>query len=262
LYFRFAKISTGAHAPLTWITACVVKLTVTKLDNIKLLIRMDSGNDAMDNIKLFIKEDVDFLIKRNMRKEALEKWLHTAKENGVESKPRDGKVVYTGSIYRDKGLGNPLRIVFSITVRTTLANGQMLLTPEIEAQTWWTSLNIAEQDIIRMYRDHATCEQFHSEIKTDIGLERFPSGKFDTNAAILKLAALALNILRIIGQSALHIGGKLTRHEVKRLRAKTVINRFMLIAGRVITHARQMILTLGQSNIWRDTFTRLYAALG
>jgi len=228
----------------------------------KLLIRMDSGNDAIDNITLFMKEDVDFLIKRNLRSETTDEWLEIAKEYGDETHPRDGKVVYTGEIYRDKGLEKPLRIVFQVTVRTMMANGQMLMEPRIDVQTWWTSLENIEEQVILLYRDHATCEQFHSEIKSDIGMERFPSGKYDTNAAILMLTALAYNILRIVGQTSLRFNDQLTRHNVKRLRAKTVINRFMMIAGRVIEHARQTFLTLGRSNIWRDTFTRLYTAFG
>jgi len=229
----------------------------------RLLVRMDSGNDALDNIKLFIKEDVDYIIKRNCRGESLDDWFEIAEKQGVRTDPRVGKTVYTGSVYRNKkGIESPLRIVFEVIERTSKANGQMLVLPELEVNTWWTSLANPEGDIIRSYHDHATCEQFHSEIKTDIGLERFPSGKFNTNAAVLKLAALAFNILRIIGQSALRTGAKFTRHDVKRLRAKTVINRFMFIAGRVITHARDTILTLGRSNIWRHAFTKLYAAFG
>jgi hypothetical protein len=228
----------------------------------KLLVRMDSGNDALDNIKLFIKEEADYIIKRNLRKETAEEWLDIAKEHGTPESPREGKIVYTGSVLRDKGLEKPLRIVFSVTERTSLANGQMLLEPDIDVQTWWVSLENTGKEVIRLYHEHATCEQFHSEIKTDIGLERFPSSKFFTNSAILKLAMLAYNILRIIGQWALGTGEKLTRHDVKRLRAKTVINRFIFIAGRVISHARQMFMTLGRSNIWRHVFLRLYEAFG
>jgi hypothetical protein len=220
---------------------------------------MDSGNDSLDNIKLFAKNDVDFIIKRNCRGESLDDWLEIAEKNGVRSDPREGKTLYIGSVYRNrKGLKEPLRIVFRVSERTSQPDGQLLLLPEIEVDTWWTSLGNPEMEIIRSYCDHATCEQFHSEIKTDIGLERFPSGKFATNAAILLLAALAFNILRIIGQSALRIGENLTRHDVKRLRDKTVINRFIFIAGRIISHAREIFLTLGRSNVWRHTFTRLY----
>ena len=224
----------------------------------KLLVRMDSGNDALDNIKLCIKEKADYIIKRNIRKESIDGWLETAMEQGVASTPRDGKTVYTGSILRDRGLEKPLKIVFKVTVRTMLASGQILVVPDVDVQTWWTSLENEPEDIIRLYRDHATCEQFHSEIKSDIGLERFPSGNFTTNAAILKLAALAYNILRIIGQSSLSGDTKLTRHTVSRLRAKTVIKHLIFIAGRVISHAGQVFLSLGQSNIWRNAFLRVH----
>ena len=99
--------------------------------------------------------------------------------------------------------------------------------------------------------------EFHAELKTDIGLERFPSGKFDTNATIMKLSALAFNILRIIGQTA-NGNVKLTKHAVNRLRLRTVIKRFIFIAGRAVTHARQTFITLGRSNIWRDTFANMF----
>ena len=226
----------------------------------KLLIRLDSGNDSLDNIKLFNSEGADYIIKRNLRNESLEQWLITAKQHGTATNPRDGKTVYVGSVYRDRGLENPLRVVFSVTERTTLANGQLLLAPDIEVDSWWVSLDNTEKDVIRLYREHATCEQFHSEIKSDIGLERFPSCRFDTNAAILKIAAFAYNILRIIGQTALYGGGKLVRDGTKRIRVKTVIQNLIYIAGHVVSHARQKFLNLGRCNIWRNTFIGLYQA--
>jgi hypothetical protein len=226
----------------------------------KLLVRMDSGNDALDNIKICHKEGVDYIIKRNLRKESIIEWLKVARENGEAIEHREGKTVYTGSITRDRGLESPIRIVFRVTERTILANGQILLEAKIDVDTWWTSLENSPEDIFRLYREHATCEQFHSEIKSDIGLERFPSSHFNTNAAILKIAALAYNILRIIGQTALGVGKKLTRHDVRRLRAKTVMKRLIFIAVHVISHARQVFLSLGRSNLWRETFFKVYEA--
>ena len=50
----------------------------------------------------------------------------------------------------------------------------------------------------------------------DLDLERLPSGKFDTNDAILHLGAFAYNCLRLIGQ--LGLTGKIAplRHPAKR----------------------------------------------
>ena len=53
--------------------------------------------------------------------------------------------------------------------------------------------------MIRFYEDHGTNEQFHSEFKTDMDMERLPSGKFATNSLIITLGMLAYNILYTIG---------------------------------------------------------------
>lgn len=50
-----------------------------------LLVRMDSGYDSLDNIKLMFKKETqaDFIIKRNLRKESPEAWLAIAKQQGM-----------------------------------------------------------------------------------------------------------------------------------------------------------------------------------
>jgi hypothetical protein len=57
--------------------------------------------------------------------------------------------------------------------------------------------------IIKLYQRHGTHEQFHSEIKSDLDMERLPTGKFDSNDAILHLAMFAYNCLRLLGQRGL-----------------------------------------------------------
>jgi hypothetical protein len=228
-----------------------------------ILVRMDSGNDAKINIVVCDEEKVDFLIKRNLRSEKPGEWLSIAKEgDAAPYSPREGKTVYTCSSYRDLGLGKAVRIVVCATERTMSSKGQILLVPEIEVDTWWTSLvEENEETIIELYHEHAICEQFHSEIKSDIGLERFPSGYFETNGAILNIAMLAYNMLRVIGQKSIIPGEKAPRSGVLRIRAKTVMQRLMYIAGNVTSHARRHFVSLGRSNLWRDAFLSVYAAL-
>ena len=229
----------------------------------KLLFRLDSGNDSGDNIELFFKENVDFVIKRNLRKESREKWVEIAKSCGIKTTQRDGKIVYTGSTFKEKD-GRKIRIVFMVTERTIDKFGQGLLEPQIDIQTWWVSPGLQtnfDDEIVKLYREHAICEQFHSEIKTDIGLERFPSGKFATNALILQIVMIAYNVLKIIGYAALNLGVKLTKHDVGRLRIKTVIQRFINIAVHVVNHARKTYLDFGKSNKWRDAFVYIHAIL-
>lgn len=84
-----------------------------------------------------------------------------------------------------------LRAGYEITERTIDKYGQFNLVLEAEVETRWTNLT------------HGECEQFHSEVKNDMNLERLPSGKFTTNAFILELAIVAYNILRMIDQHAI-----------------------------------------------------------
>ena len=74
--------------------------------------------------------------------------------------------------------------------------------------------------------------------------ERLPSGKFDTNDAVLSLAVLAYNSLRLIGQHCLLGKDAPVRHPGKRRRLRTVMQEIMYLAVSVAEHARLMVLGL------------------
>lgn len=153
-----------------------------------------------------------YLIKRNLRKESKQDWLQTAQACGQMSTPRLGKQVWQGDCYRNReGTNDPLRIVFRVTQRTIEADGEALLVPDVEVETYWTSLDADADKVIQLYYAHGSSEQFHSELKTDLDLERLPSGKFQTNELVLVLGmvvylsavAQAGNVLQMIGQKGL-----------------------------------------------------------
>ena len=71
---------------------------------------------------------------------------------------------------------------------------QRLLIPHRSIHFWRTNLPADEfsmEDIIHLYKDHGTSEQFHSEFKSDLDLERLPSSKFNTNQLWLQLSKIA-----------------------------------------------------------------------
>lgn len=231
-----------------------------RLTDKPLLIRLDSGNDSIDNVAVLMDSGCYFIIKRNLRRESKDGWFDMAKQycKNITS-PRDGKTIYIGSDWKNvtsKQFNKDftLRAGYEITERTIDKNGQMLLFPDVEVETWWTNLGESDQAIIDLYHAHGECEQFHSEIKTDMDLERLPSGKFETNALVLELCLIAYNILRMIGQGT--SGGRAPRQKrnVKRRRIRTVINNLIMMASHVTCHARQLIIGLGKSNVWRHLF--------
>ena len=228
-----------------------------------LLIRLDSGNDSIDNVAVLMDAGCYFIIKRNLRRESKDSWFEMAKQYCQNiSSPRDGKTVYIGSDWKtvfSKQFSREftLRAGYEITERTIDKYGQFNLVPEVEVETWWTNLGDSDEEIIRLYHAHGECEQFHSEIKTDMDLERLPSGKFATNALILELGMVAFNILRMIGQGT--IGGRAPRQKrkVRRRRLRTVISNLIMMASHVTTHARRLTIGLGKSNVWRHIFADL-----
>lgn len=239
------------------------------LTNKQFLIRMDSGNDAAINMGIIIEDGSWFIIKhKRKRDEAKEDILRIVKECCKNiTTPREGKTVYIGSDWqkinynRLNGTGGEttLRLVYEVIERTIDKNGQPLLFPDIEINTFWTNLDWSDEEVIESYHQHGESEQFHSEIKTDMDVERLPSGKFKTNELVLELTILAYNILRMIGQYSLKSGNRpLERKKVKRKRLRTVISTFIQFASHVIEHGRQKILSLGKSNIWRYVFGDIY----
>lgn len=237
-----------------------------------LLIRLDSGNDASENIGIFMEEsyrynNVSFIIKRNPRQESKEEWLASVKECCTNiQKPRDGKTVYIGQTFRDVTYTLPnktektagIRTIYEITERTIDKHGQYFIVPDIELDTYWTNLPLSDQNIIDLYHAHGESEQYHSEIKTDMDVERLPSGKFDSNKLVLELTIIAYNILRIVGQESLKKRDDPGRKKVRRRRIRTIISNLMQFAGHLTEHAGRLVLSIGRSNRWRFTFKRIY----
>lgn len=237
-----------------------------------LLLRLDGGNDSIENIELILEHNdtdknqapVDFLIKWNPRRQNKAHWLDISEQKGQWKTLREGKRVALFSVQTTrqwKGYEYSVRQIIRITERTIDKHGQRLLIPEIDLEGWWTSLDISEEEVIQLYADHGTSEQFHSEFKTDMDIERLPSGKFATNALVLGVSVLAYNILRWIGQNGL-LGSKSPRRsKAKRRRIKTVMQELMYVAARIIKTSRYIKISFGKGCRSLHAFETVYQKL-
>lgn len=228
-----------------------------------LLFRLDSGNDSRENRVFFLENGADFIIKRNPRKEKAEDWLDIAKKHGICCKEREGKNVYLGFIPATidvNGQTRSIRKVFKVIERTISRDGQVLLIPEYECETYWTTLEVPAHVIISLYHDHGTCEQFHSEIKSELDLERLPSGKYETNGLVLHFGVFAYHLLRIIGQESLKKQDAPLKKTATRRRIRTVIQNMITMASKLVYQGRRWKQKVSVTNKWRLTFERLYCA--
>ena len=237
----------------------------------KILIRLDSAFDAAENYAMARAEGVDFLVKGNpahMRWDWLEEaealsgraWTRTGRNrretylSRMEMREFEGKLI-------------PVRRVLKITKRLMwdledVPPGQRLLLrrwPKYEMETWVTSLDLPGDKLVDLYCEHATAEQYHSEIKSELDLERMPSGTFKTNALVLGLGMLAYNVLRLLG--ILGKGVIRHRHPAKRRRMKTIIQELIQIPARILRGSGQLKLDIGRALPGREAFLDLFRSL-
>jgi hypothetical protein len=237
------------------------------LTALPLLRRLDSGHDALENRVYGTEQDVDFILQWNPRKEAPEQWRRVAEAAGhgvIWEQSRPGKRGGTFTVYvesRERKRTETFRRVRRVTERTLDAQGRRLLVPEVDIEGGWTSLELSDAEILRQYEAHATSAQFHAECKTDLDIERLPSGKFATNDLILAMAALIYNVLRHLGLTGLIGPHAPVRHAAKRRRIRTVMQELRYLAARLINHGRQWTLRFGRHCPGFHAFGRVYPAL-
>ena len=157
------------------------------------------------------------------------------------------------------------RFIYRLTIKKQNKRGRFLLSCfcETELECWRTSLfDDSEEDVIELYEDHGTSEQFHSEYKSDLDMERLPSHSFALNDLMMTLGFLTFNCLRLIGQVSLELGGvrptDRESHEVSRRRLRTVIHDFIHMGARMVSHSRRFKLVLSQWAWQTDLWIRLY----
>jgi hypothetical protein len=232
-----------------------------KLTSKRLLVRADSAHDAVETlVALEGQKRVDYIVKWNPRSTNQIEVRDKVFGEGSVSEPRPGKkvgVLATRQRRQYKGKTCFFTLLLRATERTTDRTGQMLLAPRVEIEGWWTSLSNPEE-AIELYKGRGKSEQFHSEIKTDLDLERLPSGKFATNSLVLSLGGLVYNLLRVIGQFGLLGPKSPVRHRAKRRRIRTVLQEIMYVAARLVRTGRRLILRFGRHCPAFDAYRQLH----
>ena len=250
-------------------TACAVS-------SAPLLLRADAGFCSQHLMARALEQaarlgpQLDLLIKWNPRSAPLE---HIAAQRCADTSTlwrqlRAGKRECLWSealpaIERQEGQSRAVRRAYRLSERTIDKKGNALLLPEYVLEGWTTTLGpqVSNEEVIALYRDHATHEQFHAEFKTDMDLRRLPSGKFATNHLVCALAAVAMNLLRLVGQNTLHESDSPMRKAALRRRIKTVMQEMMFKATRIISHARGWVLGVSGSDSGFAVFERAFGKM-
>ena len=210
---------------------------------------------------------VRYLVKRNPRRESPEQLLDSIRSYETPERTRRGKSIFRGvrtdrkpADYAEEETFNGFMVVEGVE-RTSEANGQRLLIPRVEVDSWWTNLPLCVRECVGLYHDHGTSEQFHSELKGDMGMELLPSGSMATNSLVLSVAAISFNCLRMVGQLALArmARPKPSRELPLRMRLRTVLLDFIKVGCKIARHAGQTLLKFGRNCYYFAIMKEIYA---
>ena len=262
------------NGAVEFLRRCLEQVKALNIDLQTIVVRVDSGHDDQKFIKVLDEYGVKFIVKRNLRREPKERYLELGKLCGEKQPTREGKNLWHYS-WKDvqidmgdelfepsdhSGNGKMIMIVAATERITKAKTGEVFLFPEVEIDSWWTNIECTENECIEGYHDHGASEQFHSELKTDMYIEKLPSGKFATNALNLNIAALAFNCLRIMGQRFLNKPKFLHReYKVARLRLRSVMQDLIYIACKVVKYAGYIWLSFRKNCPHYRIFRELYA---
>jgi hypothetical protein len=91
------------------------------------------------------------------------------------------------------------------------------------------------QEVIWKHNQRGQCENWHKELKLDLGMEQMPCGQLEANALYFAIGVLAYNLAQLLKRQVLPEGyGRVT---VSTLRWKVY-----RLAGKLVRHARTWIL--------------------
>jgi len=100
-----------------------------------------------------------------------------------------------------------------------------------------TNMGWEARRLVAWHRERATSENWIKELKGGFGLERLPSGRFQSNAAYLEIVALAYNLVGALKVLSLPVAWRSWT-------IKTLRFRLLHIAAIWVRHARQWVLKL------------------
>jgi len=208
-------------------------------------------------------EPIHFLVKGNPRRMDIAA-LHTQRLDKMACQPREGKRLWVWEsqetcLHQGQTLSH--RRIHRLVERTLDVNGCQNGPDPACARARIRLLGYDAAGPLQAHRgDRPVSGPRHacSEFKTDLDLERLPSGKFATNDLVLSLAGLAYNVLRLMGQLALLSEDAPVRHTAKRRRLKTVMQELIYVSAKLVAHARRKVLNFGRHCPAFVVFERLY----
>ena len=216
----------------------------------KLRLRSDSAGYRLDVMDYCVKHGIEYAIGAD---------LDAAVREAIEEIP-DGKwqLVVRGNdafllaetIYAPGRGNNAWDVPACRLVVTKKVSGQLELFKEpIKHRAIITTLpaTMTAEQVLGFYNDRGKAEKAIGELKIGFGLEGLPCGQLMANAAFFQTALIAYNLVQLFKRRALPKGWRT-------LGIKSLRFRLLGQAGRVVRHARSVVLRLSADFPFLDVF--------
>jgi hypothetical protein len=98
-----------------------------------------------------------------------------------------------------------------------------------------TNRQEAAKEVIWKHNQRGQCENWHKELKLDLGMEQMPCGQLEANALYFAIGVLAYNLAQLLKRQVLPEG-------YRRVTVSTLRWKVYRLAGKLVRHARTWIL--------------------
>jgi hypothetical protein len=108
-----------------------------------------------------------------------------------------------------------------------------------------TNRKEAASEVIWRHNQRGQCENWHKELKLDLGMEQMPCGQWEANALYFAIGVLAYNLAQLLKRQVLP-------EAYRRVTVSTLRWKVYRLAGKLVRHARGWILQVkADAENWR-----------
>ena len=209
------------------------------LKNGKVLARLDSGFESDDVLGVLERRQVGYVIKMRATHDVAHYAACRKGWRNLEVEA-DGEIQVQSFDWKRPVWKQSRRIVAIRKRGLDHEQGRLFDDAGWFYSLYVTNLDWEAQDVARFYDKRADVERTICELKNDLAIANIPSASFAANAADLAIKILARNLLVLYRDKGL--GLKV------RLRVATLRRRFLLVPGRLVSHAGRLILKLAHDS--------------
>ena len=108
-----------------------------------------------------------------------------------------------------------------------------------------TNRGEAASEVIWKHNQRGQCENWHKELKLDLGMEQMPCGQLEANALYFAIGVLAYNLAQLLKRQVLP-------EAYRRVTVSTLRWKVYRLAGKLVRHARAWVLQVqAEAEKWR-----------